>query len=69
MTDDRFENIPEDFEAKAKKCKTADELYTLAKSEGVELSLEDLDAASGGWSNANCPNDSCPTQSCGTMMF
>ena len=49
MKDERFESLSEEVKAKVAACKTADELHALAKSEGVELSLDDLDAASGGW--------------------
>jgi len=43
-----FENLtPEQIE-KAKACKTVEELFALAKAEGVELSEEQLESLSGG---------------------
>ena len=47
-----YENLPAEMKAKAAACKTADELVELAKSEGIELTDEQLDAISGGsdWS-------------------
>ena len=46
---------PEQME-KAKECKNADDLIKLAKSEGIELTDEQLDAISGG-SWYNCMNE------------
>ena len=44
---------------KAKACETSEELYALAKEEGVELSEDDLASISGGmvsgWSIPGCP--------------
>ena len=46
---------PEQME-KARACKSSDELIELAKSEGVELTDDQLDAISGGtW--YNCMNE------------
>ena len=62
MTDDRFANVSEELKAKALACKSPEELHELAKSEGVELSLDDLDAAAGGdgpWED-KCKTDDTP---------
>ena len=40
---------------RAKACKTPEEILALAKEEGYELSDEELEAVSGGWS----PLDPC----------
>ena len=49
-----FEELTEDQKARARACKSPEELLELAKSEGVELSEEELEAVSGGgWS---CPD-------------
>ena len=46
-----FNELTEEQRAKARACRTREELMELAKSEGVELTNEELDAVSGGvWS-------------------
>lgn len=52
-----FNEISPSLREKAKECKTAEELFELAKGEGVELSEEQIEAISGGtWS---CWSDDC----------
>ena len=51
-----FEDLTPEQQEKALACKTPDELVELAKSEGVELSDEQLDNISGGW---YCCTDHC----------
>ena len=46
MTD--FEDLTPEQMEKARECKSTDDLIELAKSEGVELTAEQLDAISGG---------------------
>lgn len=48
-------NITPEFLEKAKG-KTAEELIALVREEGVELTDEQLEAISGGWTGSNCPN-------------
>ena len=43
-----FENLTPEQREKARACKTADELIELAKSEGAELTDDQLEAVSGG---------------------
>ena len=43
-----YENLTDEQKAKAKQCKTMDELLTLANESGVELPDELLDSVSGG---------------------
>ena len=64
-----YKDLTEDQKAKVRACKTPEELHALARKEGVELSLEELDGVAGGWgcSNDSCPED-CQFQSCGTYM-
>ena len=51
-----FENLtPEQIE-KAKACKTPEDLITLAREEGYELSTEELDSLAGGVSGWGAPN-------------
>ena len=52
----KFEDLTPEQKEKALSCKNAEELLELAKSEGYELSAEELDAVSGGgyWDN-DCP--------------
>ena len=45
-----YSEISDEIKAKAKACKTAEELFALAKSEGIDLSDDDLTAISGGGS-------------------
>ena len=44
-----YDNLSEDLKAKVTSCKTADELIALAKTEGIELTDEQLDFISGGY--------------------
>ena len=43
-----YDSLSDDLKAKVANCKTADELTNLVKSEGIELTDEQLDAISGG---------------------
>ena len=43
-----FKDLTEEQKEKARACKSGEELAALAKKEGVELSLDELEAASGG---------------------
>lgn len=53
-----YEEISPELKEKALKCETTDELIELAKSEGVELSTEELDGIAGGdWNCGDCSND------------
>ena len=47
-----FDGLSEDLKKKATECKNAEELIALAKTEGIELTDEQMDAISGGvnWS-------------------
>ena len=48
-----YDGLSDEMKAKVANCKTADELMELAKSEGIELTDEQLDTISGGsfWSD------------------
>ena len=54
-----FDDLTEELQTKAYACKTPEELFELAKSEGVELGEEELEAINGGmisgWSIPGCP--------------
>lgn len=54
-----FDSLTEEQQAKALACKTPEELFELARDEGVELNEDDLDAINGGivsgWSIPGCP--------------
>ncbi len=43
-----FKDLTPEQQAKAKACKTPEDILELAKSEGYELADEELDAVSGG---------------------
>ena len=64
MKQDLLKGSSKEQVAKAKACKSTDEILALAKKEGVELSSEQLEAVNGG----ACSNtDHCPPcPSCGS---
>ena len=64
MRNDLLKGLTKEQIAKVRACKDADELMSLAKREGVELTSEQLEAGNGGsCSNTNkCP----PCPSCGS---
>ena len=45
----KFEELTPEQQEKARACKTPEEIIELAKSEGYELSEEELDDVAGGW--------------------
>ena len=59
-----FKDLTEEQKAKAKACKSPEELLELAKAEGIDLTDEQLESVSGGWDgceNKVCdPFDPCP---------
>ena len=44
-----FENLSPELQDKAMACETPEELFALAKEEGIELADEDLERINGGW--------------------
>lgn len=52
-----LEDLTEEQKAKARECKTPEEFAEFAKEEGVELSLDELEAASGGYCDEKCWRD------------
>ena len=64
MKKELLKGLTEEQIAKAKACKSQDELLKLAKEEGVELTSEQIEAVSGGgcFSSMKCPN-------CGSKDF
>ena len=54
-----IEDLSPELQEKAKACKTVEELFELAKEEGIELGEEELEAINGGmvsgWSIPGCP--------------
>ena len=54
-----FEELTSEQKQRARACKNADELFELAKAEGVELSDEQLESVSGG-SWIQCEEIACP---------
>ena len=54
MQDDRFEGISDEVKAKAIACKTPEEILELAESEGMSLTIDDLEEVSGGHAWGNC---------------
>ena len=53
-----YNGLSDDLKKKAMECRTAEELMSLAKTEGIELTDEQLDAISGGFEWI-CDEDTC----------
>ena len=45
----KFEDLAPEQQAKAKECKTTEDVLAFVKDEGIELSEEELDDIAGGW--------------------
>ncbi len=60
MKKDLFEGLTEEQIAKAKACKNPEEILSLAKAEGVELTSEQLALVSGGGLICSTPTFTCP---------
>ena len=59
MKDELLKGLTKEQIAKAKECKTQEELLKLAKAEGIELNQEQLGAVNGGfctYMGPSCPN-------------
>ena len=52
-----FEDLTPEQQAKAKACKTPEDVLALAKEDGIELTEEQLEAVSGGWND--CDDHTC----------
>lgn len=48
-----YDSLPESAKANLENCRTPEEMHELAQEEGYELSDEQLDGISGGWSSSN----------------
>ena len=61
-----YEDLTEEQKAKARECKTPEDILALAQQEGYELSDEELDSAgvAGGWCATNLKE--CPDR-CGCL--
>ncbi|MBR3314137.1 MAG: Nif11-like leader peptide family natural product precursor [Atopobiaceae bacterium] len=61
----RFEDLTTRQKERAIACKTPEEFIDLAKTEGIELTDEELDGISGGgWSSPSCGDDTAWTYAC-----
>ena len=58
MNKELLKGLTEEQIVKVKECKNQEELFQLAKDEGVELTSEQMEAVSGGgcFSSFKCPN-------------
>ena len=66
----KIDGLTEDQKAKARACKTPEEMLMLARDEGYELTDEELEGISGGWNtcNADSCSDDCKLRNCGTYL-
>ena len=63
----QFEHLSPDYVERARACKTPEELYALAKEEGMELSDAELESVSGGsWEGRveSCSHVTCTSYDC-----
>ena len=60
MKSELLKGLTEEQIEKVKSCKNKEELFLLAKSEGVELTDEQLSAVNGGGCNSATKPDCCP---------
>ena len=60
-----FKDLTDEQKAKAKDANTPEELIALAKAEGIELTDDQLEAVSGGWSLDDCMSYCADNQNAG----
>ena len=65
MKQELLKGLTDEQIAKIKACKNQEELFALAKAEGIELSDEQLEAVSGGW----CSETTEPCPKCGSTSI
>ena len=68
MKSELLKGLTEEQIAKAKACKSQEELLALAKEEGFELNDEQLAAVSGGFCSTDAPDCSKKCPKCGTSV-
>ena len=57
-----LDNLSPELKEQARMCRTPEELFELAKEEGMEIPDEALDGIAGGWCSEHewgCPADKC----------
>lgn len=59
----KLDDLTPEQQEKAKACQSVAEVYDLIKSEGFELSDEELDGLSGGWCDILC-SGACWSNGC-----
>ena len=60
MREELLKGLTEEQVLKAKACKSSEELLSLAKEEGIELTDEQLEAVSGGGCGGSSDKVKCP---------
>ena len=61
----KLEDLTAELKEKAIACKTPDDIITLAKEEGIDLTDEQLEGIAGGdWTHPSCPDDTAWTYAC-----
>lgn len=62
-----LDNLTDEQKAKARECKTPEEMLALAREEGYELSDQELEAVSGGWGCSDYCTEKCYEALCGLV--
>ena len=60
-------NLTEEQKARARACKTPEEILALAREEDYDLSDEQLEAVAGGAWASSCNDNECPFKDCTSL--
>ena len=62
----KLSDLSAEQQARVREAKSAQELFELAKNEGIELSEEDLEQVSGGWGGGSVDDGGLRCRTCGS---